>query len=39
MKVIYYYFYLFYSRILKVGEPHLSTRLVLSFANPCLSME
>jgi len=31
MGVIYYYFYLFYRRILKDNEPHLLTVLALSF--------
>lgn len=30
MKVLYYYYYLFYSKVLKDNEPHLLTTLALS---------
>ncbi len=36
MNVIYYYYYLFYSKILKDSEPHLLTTLVLSFSQSLL---
>lgn len=31
MNVIYYYYFLFYSKVFKEDEPHLTARLVLSF--------
>jgi len=32
MNVLYYYYYLFYSKILRDNEPHLLTTLALSFS-------